>query len=76
MTTPSTGLAEAMNTMDENQVKQKAQFGTLHQNAIGHEARRRFFFSPLDPVLAEAVHKDAEVVQYTPEEEVRSYSTD
>ena len=71
---PSTGLAEVMNTMDEDQVKrqaQEAQLGTLHQNAIGHRARKRFFFSPLDPASAEAVHKDAETVQYTPEEEVR-----
>ena len=63
-----------MNTMDEDQVKrqaQEAQLGTLHQNAIGHKARKRFFFSPLDPASAEAVHKDAETVQYTPEEEVR-----
>lgn len=74
---PSTGLAEVTNTMDEDQVKrqaqeaQEAQLGTLHQNAIGHKARKRFFFSSLDPASAEAVHKDAETVQYTPEEEVR-----
>jgi len=74
MTTPSISSAEVLNLTDEDQVKrreQEAQFGTLHQNAIGHKAQRRHFFSPLDPESAEAVHKDAEVVQYTPEEEVR-----
>jgi len=74
MTVPSTGSAEVMNTTDEDPVKrqeQEAQCGTLHQNAIGHKARKRSLFSPLDPVSAEAVHKDAETVQYTPEEEVR-----
>jgi hypothetical protein len=44
--------------------------GTLHQLALGDQAKRKHFFSPLDPVYAEAVHKDAETVVYTPEEEV------
>ena len=44
--------------------------GTLHQLALGDQAKRKHFFSPLNPVYAEAVHKDAETVVYTSEEEV------
>lgn len=44
--------------------------GTLHQSGLGPKARRRHFFSPLDPVLAEAVHLDAVDVKYSLEEEV------
>jgi hypothetical protein len=44
--------------------------GTHHQLALGSQAKRKHFFSPLDPTYAEAVHKDAEAVEYTPEEEV------
>lgn len=43
--------------------------GTHHQLALGSQAKRKHFFSPLDPTYAEAVHKDAEAVEYTPEEE-------
>lgn len=47
--------------------------GTLHQLALGDQAKRKHFFSPLNPVYAEAVHKDAETVVYTSEEEVWYY---
>jgi len=44
--------------------------GTYHQVAIGAQPKRKHFFSPLDPAYADAVHKDAETVEYTEEEEV------
>ncbi|KAF5348886.1 hypothetical protein D9756_009799 [Leucocoprinus leucothites] len=74
MSAPSTNSAEATQPLDEAQIKQRGQEakdGTLHQNAIGSKVKRKHFFSPLDPAWAEAVHKDAETVQYTPEEEWR-----
>ncbi|KAI0267310.1 MFS general substrate transporter [Gloeopeniophorella convolvens] len=44
--------------------------GTFHQGQLGdHKPRRSHYFSPLDPAFADAVHKDAEVVSYTPAEE-------
>ncbi|EKM78465.1 hypothetical protein AGABI1DRAFT_129571 [Agaricus bisporus var. burnettii JB137-S8] len=49
---------------------EQASDGTLHQSGLG-PPQRRHFFSPLDPTWAEAVHRDAETVQYTPEEERR-----
>jgi hypothetical protein len=49
---------------------QLASDGTLHQSELG-PPKRKHFFSPLDSAWAEAVHRDAETVQYTPEEEVR-----
>lgn len=45
--------------------------GTLHQGKLGPKAKRKHFFSPLDPKYAEAVHMDAENVIFTEEEEVR-----
>ncbi|KAJ3561686.1 hypothetical protein NP233_g10043 [Leucocoprinus birnbaumii] len=66
MTAPSTSLP----TSDEAQsAEHQKELGTLHQSAVGIRAQRKHFFSPLDPALAEAVHKDAEHVRYTPEEE-------
>lgn len=50
--------------------QQQASDGILHQSGLG-PPQRKHFFSPLDPAWAEAVHRDAETVQYTPEEEVR-----
>ncbi|KXN84014.1 hypothetical protein AN958_00573 [Leucoagaricus sp. SymC.cos] len=52
-------------------MRRESENGTLHQNVLAGEMKRRHFFSPLDPAWAEAVHKDAENVQYSPEEEVR-----
>ncbi|CAA7268788.1 unnamed protein product [Cyclocybe aegerita] len=43
--------------------------GTLHQAELGPKPQREHFFSPLDSRYAEAVHRDAEMVEYTPEEE-------
>jgi len=48
--------------------------GTAYQSELGPKAKRKHFFSPLDAAYAEAVHKDAEFVEFTPEEEVRSAS--
>jgi hypothetical protein len=69
-TTSSSGNTSPVNGAQVKRTQQDAEFGTLHQNAIGDKAKRRHFFSPLDLSWAEAVHKDAEDVQYTPEEEV------
>ena len=35
--------------------------------------RRKHFFSPPPPILADAVNKDADSVEYTPEEEVAEH---
>ena len=45
--------------------------GTYHQLALGGQAKRTHVFSSLDSGFAEAVHRDAETVEYTSEEEVR-----
>ena len=44
--------------------------GTLHQSELGPKPKRKHFFSPLDPAYADAVHRDAESVEYSAEEEV------
>lgn len=44
--------------------------GTMHQNALGPKPARKHFFSPLDSTYADAVHRDAETVDFTPEEDV------
>lgn len=47
--------------------------GTFYQTQAALEPsarKRKHFFSPPPPQLAEAVNKDAETVEYTPEEEV------
>jgi hypothetical protein len=43
--------------------------GTSYQSQLGAKAKRAHFFSPLDPAYADAVHRDAETVEYTAEEE-------
>lgn len=74
MTTLSTSSTEG-NTVDDSQTKRQQEIeGTLHQKELGPKAQRKHFFSPLDPAWAEAVHRDAELVQYTPEEEVRQFN--
>ncbi|KAJ3907684.1 MFS general substrate transporter [Lentinula edodes] len=45
--------------------------GTARQNELGPKLKRAHFFSPLDPAVAEAVNKDAETVEYTPEEDYK-----
>ncbi|KAF9051499.1 MFS general substrate transporter [Panaeolus papilionaceus] len=42
--------------------------GTHNQAALGPKPRRKHF-SPLDPAYADAVHRDAESVEFSPEEE-------
>lgn len=43
--------------------------GTLHQAALGPRIKQRYFFSALDHTVADAVHKDAEEVEFTEAEE-------
>ncbi|KAJ3570815.1 hypothetical protein NP233_g4155 [Leucocoprinus birnbaumii] len=73
MTDPSTSSIRATdNPLVETQsspCQHEVQTGSFHQEATVSRAKRHFFFSPLDQNLADAVHKDAERVQYTPEEE-------
>lgn len=45
--------------------------GTVHQSRLGPKPNRKHFFSPLDSNYAEAVHKDASTVVFTPEEEYK-----
>jgi hypothetical protein len=49
--------------------------GDAHQAALGPKPKRKHFFSPLDPTYADAVHRDAEAVEFTAEEEVRGSVT-
>lgn len=44
--------------------------GTANQALQGPKPKRKHFFSPLDHTYADAVHRDAETVKYTAEEEV------
>ena len=44
--------------------------GTAYQALQGPKPHRKHFFSPLDQAYADAVHRDAETVVYTAEEEV------
>lgn len=60
-----------MEKVEENVQVKSSNEGTYHQLALGGQAKRQHVFSPLDSGFAEAVHKDAEAVEYTPEEEVR-----
>lgn len=60
---------EKVQVEEREQEKANAE-GTMYQSQLGEKAIRKHFFSPLDPAFAEAVHKDAEGVQYTEEEEV------
>ncbi|KZT28221.1 MFS general substrate transporter [Neolentinus lepideus HHB14362 ss-1] len=55
--------------VEEGITKQANSDGTFHQSQLGTKAKRKHFFSPLDPSYAEAVHKDAESVDFTQEEE-------
>ncbi|EED84141.1 predicted protein [Postia placenta Mad-698-R] len=48
--------------------------GTLYQLKLGGKAQKRHFFSPLEQDVADAVHKDAETVVYSQEEEVSMQS--
>ncbi|KXN84013.1 hypothetical protein AN958_00572 [Leucoagaricus sp. SymC.cos] len=74
MTIPSTSSTDDPNAVEGRlkSTQQESAEGTLRQSAMGDKVhKRKHFFSPLDPTCAEAVHKDAETVQYTPEEERR-----
>jgi hypothetical protein len=48
--------------------------GDYHQSQLGPKPSRKHFFSPLDPAYADAVNRDAETVEFTEAEEVRSRS--
>lgn len=50
--------------------------GTFHQMQAEADPTRTWkqFFSPLPRIAADAVNKDAETVEFTPDEEVRSIS--
>ncbi|KAG5636315.1 hypothetical protein H0H81_008429 [Sphagnurus paluster] len=43
--------------------------GTFHQSQLGLKAKRKHFFAPTDQSYADAVHRDAETVEFTEEEE-------
>lgn len=46
--------------------------GTTYQAQLAVRAHRAHFFSPLDPAYSEAVHRDAESVEFTADEEVQT----
>ncbi|KAF8958103.1 MFS general substrate transporter [Flammula alnicola] len=43
--------------------------GTAYQSELGPKPKRKHFFSSLDPAYADAVHRDAEDVEFTAEDE-------
>ncbi|KAG6860618.1 hypothetical protein C0995_009373 [Termitomyces sp. Mi166 len=43
--------------------------GTFYQAQLGLKPTRKHFFAPIDLAYAEAVHRDAETVKYSDEEE-------
>lgn len=55
--------------VEEARVEASNAEGTLHQAALGPRVKQRHFFSALDREVADAVHKDAETVEFTEEEE-------
>ncbi|KZT09099.1 uncharacterized protein LAESUDRAFT_537947 [Laetiporus sulphureus 93-53] len=61
--------SEVEKDVEECRVEDPNTEGTLFQSRLGDKARRRHFFSPLDKSIAEAVHKDAETVEFTEAEE-------
>lgn len=63
---PELGISQP--SSDDDQVQKEE--GTYHQAQFDFKVKRKHFFSPLDASYAEAVHRDAERVQFTPEEEV------
>ena len=42
--------------------------GISHQAKLGLRLKRKHFFSQVDPASADAVHRDAEVVEYSTED--------
>lgn len=55
--------------IEEARVEASNAEGTFHQAALGERVKRRHFFSALDREVADAVHKDAETVEFTEAEE-------
>lgn len=55
--------------VEECRVEDPNTQGTLYQLKLGGKAQKRHFFSPLEQDVADAVHKDAETVVYSQEEE-------
>ncbi|KAG5350387.1 hypothetical protein C0989_011253 [Termitomyces sp. Mn162] len=53
--------------LEENKVGAE---GTFYQAQLRLKPTRNHFFAPVDLVHAEAVHRDAETVEYSDEEEV------
>lgn len=53
-----------------NESNESNEDGTFHQQQIGPKAKRKHFFSSLDPAYADAVHRDAQSVQFTELDEV------
>ncbi|KAG6826188.1 hypothetical protein H0H87_007716, partial [Tephrocybe sp. NHM501043] len=43
--------------------------GIFYQAQLGFKLKRKHFFAPIDSAYADAVHRDAETVEYTEEEE-------
>lgn len=64
-----TPVQEQKLDLEEGTAEQFNNDGTFYQSQLGQRAKRKHFFSPLDPTFAEAVHKDAETVNFTAEEE-------
>ncbi|KAG9226845.1 hypothetical protein CCMSSC00406_0003482 [Pleurotus cornucopiae] len=48
-----------------NESNESNEDGTFHQQQLGPKAKRKHFFSSLDPAYADAVHRDAQSVQFT-----------
>jgi hypothetical protein len=71
MSLPSLQQDLAIDNVEKSVSEQSNTEGTFHQMGLGLRTKRKHFFSPLDPSYANAVHRDAETVEYSEAEEVR-----
>ena len=76
MTDPSASMRVEDDKGEEGPVLRDSPFseGTYHQSQLSQDGIKKGFFTRPDAALAEAVNKDADVVEFTLAEEVcRSY---
>lgn len=75
MATMSTPTEDVHNleTAEKGPGNEPNEDGTFHQLQLGPKAKRKHFFSSLDPAFADAVHRDAQSVQFTELDEVHQH---
>ncbi|KAF9489510.1 MFS general substrate transporter [Pleurotus eryngii] len=66
MSTPTEGVhTDNFKAVEKGFGNESNEDGTFHQLQLGPKAKRKHFFSSLDPAYADAVHRDAQSVQFT-----------